>query len=112
MTQKQTSVLEELAATAIRSGADELEVEYKDGYEVVYAMKGGAGTGITIPSSSTEGTTLLEELYGIAKRPRLITVDGCEYQLRARVYDSFGEDAFRVPLRRAGDPANRPTKRR
>jgi len=37
--------LEQLAAQAIRLGADHLEVEYKDGCEEVCAMKSGIGWG-------------------------------------------------------------------
>src|SRR5438128_2431990 len=48
------SIIEEIAANAIRSGANAVEVEYKD------------------------------ELYGIAKKSKRITVDGREYGLRCR----------------------------
>ncbi|MGO4884718.1 MAG: hypothetical protein ACLP59_28440 [Bryobacteraceae bacterium] len=96
-----TSVLEELATRAILAGADTLEIEYKDGYEEVYALTGGSGVGITLPSSGQDAKSLRGELYSIAKRARRVTVDGCEYELRARIWNSFGEDAFRVPLRRA-----------
>ena len=37
---------------------------------------------------------------GLAKKERRIVVDNKEYELRARIYDSFGEDAFRVRLRK------------
>jgi hypothetical protein len=100
MATKQTSTLERLASEAIRQGADAIEIEYKDGYEEVYFMKGGAGSGITLPSTSPEVRSLLRELHGIAKRGHRVTVDGCEYDLRVRIWDSFGEDAFRVSLRR------------
>lgn len=38
MTAHQVSILEKFAAEAIRLGADQLEVEYKDGYEAVSAF--------------------------------------------------------------------------
>ena len=100
MATKQTSTLDRLASEAIRQGADTIEIEHKDGYEEVYFMKGGAGSGITLPSPSPEVRSLLRELHGIAKRGHRVTVDGCEYDLRVRIWDSFGEDAFRVSLRR------------
>jgi hypothetical protein len=63
-------------------------------------MKGRAGSGITLPSPSPEVRSLLRELHGIAKRGHRVTVNGCEYDLRVCIWDSFGEDAFRVSLRR------------
>jgi hypothetical protein len=102
MATKQISTLDGLASEAIRQGADSIDIEYKDGCEEVYFMKGGVGAGITLPSSSPEVKSLLEELHGVKKRGRRITVDGCEYDLRVRIWDSFGEDAFCVSLRRRG----------
>lgn len=97
----QESIVERLAAEAIRRGADLLDVEYKDGYEEIVAAKGGLGHGIArFRSSSPEAVTLREELHRIAKRKQCVTVDGSKYELRGSVYESFGEDAFRVQLRR------------
>jgi hypothetical protein len=100
MATKQSSTLDRLASEAIRQSAETIEIEHKDGYEEVYFMKGGAGSGISLPSPSPEVRSLLRELYGIAKGGRQVTVDGCAYDLRVRIWDSFGEDAFRVSLRR------------
>lgn len=94
-------LVEELVSEAIRLGAQALEVEYKDGYEEVWAVKGGIGHGIAkLGSSSPQAVALRDELYDIAERKRRVTVGGCEYELRGRVYESFGEDAFRLELRR------------
>lgn len=101
MVAKHESIVERLATQAIGLGADHLEVEYKDGHEQVFATKGGVGTGIaSFRSSSPEAIKLREELHGIAKKKRRIAVGGSQYELRGRVYESFGEDAFRVELRR------------
>ena len=95
------SIVERLAAEAIRRGADFLEVEYKDGYEEVVAGQGGVCYGIArFGSSSPDAMTLREELRDIAKRKWRIVIDGVEYELRGRVYEGFGEDTFRVRLRR------------
>lgn len=95
------SVVERLATEAIRLGADFLDVEYKDGYEEVFAAQGGVGHGIArFRSSSPAAVTLREELHRIAKRKRRFAVGGSQYELRGNVYESFGEDAFRVQLRR------------
>jgi hypothetical protein len=36
----------------------------------------------------------------LAKKKQRVTIDNCTYELRARIFDSFGEDAFHVELRR------------
>ncbi len=101
MVLKHTSIVEQLASEAIRLGADMLEVEYKNGHEEVFALKGGVGFGIArFPSSSGEAVSLRDELYGITKKKRRVTIGGSDYELRGRVFESFGEDAFRVELRR------------
>jgi hypothetical protein len=96
------SILERLAVQAIGLGADELEVEYKDGYEWAFATKAGMGFGIaSFRSSSPEAGALREELHRLAKRKRrIVVVDGLKYELRGHSYDSFGEQAYRVDLRR------------
>jgi hypothetical protein len=38
---------------------------------------------------------------GRRQQLRQIVVDGSNYELHARTYDSFGEQAYRVRLRRA-----------
>ena len=99
---KQESIVERLAVEAIRLGADELEVEYKDGYEWAFAAKAGMGFGIaSFRSSNPEAGALRDELHRLAKRKRrIVMVDGLRYELRGRIYDSFGEEAYRVDLRR------------
>jgi len=93
--------LEQMAAQAIRLGADHLEIEYKDGCEEVFAMKSGFGWGIaSIRSSNPEAKSLRSELYALAKKKQRVEIDEHTYELRARIFDSFGEDAFRVELRR------------
>jgi hypothetical protein len=97
---KNQSIGERLASDAIRLGADALEAEYTDGYEQVFAVKNGLGHGIArFVSSTPEAALLRHELHSAARRRRRMTVDGRQYELRGRVYESFGEDAFRVELR-------------
>lgn len=101
---KQESFVERLVLGAIGLGADVLEVEYKDGYERAFAAKAGMGFGIaSFRSSSPEAGALRDELHlhRLAKRKRrIVVVDGLRYELRGCIYDSFGEEAFRVDLRR------------
>jgi hypothetical protein len=95
------SIVQEFAAEAIRCGADMIEVEYDEGYEEVYIRKDNLALGIDrIQASSSATAFLRKELYGLTKKKRRIVVENGEYELRARIYDSFGEDAFRVQLRK------------
>ena len=101
MARKKGAILEPLLAKAIGLSADQLEVEYKDGPEEVFAMKSGVGLGIAnFRSSSPEAKSLRNELYALAKKRQHAKIDEHTYELRARIFDSFGEDAFRVELRR------------
>jgi hypothetical protein len=102
MTEQHVSILEEFAAEAIRLGGEQLEVECKDGYEELSATAGDFGFGIgRLRSTSQAAATLRHELYQCTRRKRQIVVDGDNYELRDRTYDSFGEEAYRVRLRRA-----------
>jgi hypothetical protein len=92
------TIVEEIASTTIRSGGDAVEVEYKDGYEEVFPVSGpvGSSLGFRLKSYRKKAESLRADLYNIVKKRRRITVDGREYELQCRVYDSFGEDAFRL----------------
>jgi hypothetical protein len=39
-------------------------------------------------------------LYALAKKRQRAKIDEHTYELRARIFDSFGEDAFHVELQR------------
>ena len=98
MVHDRMSIIEELASETIRAGGDAVEVEHKDGYEEAFPVKGQFGTsiGFRLDRSSQEAKSLREELYKIAKKRRRLTVSGREYELRCRIYESFGEHAFRL----------------
>jgi len=101
MPRDKKTILEQVAMKAIRLGADELEVDYKDGREVVFAMKSGIGVGIAnLLGSSRQAGALRRELYALTKKKRRVMIDDRTYDLRVHIFDSFGEDAFRVELRR------------
>jgi len=100
-------ILERLATEAVRLGFDTLEVEYRDGFEEVCGLKDGIGSGIArFRSSSPEGAALRRELYGNLKKPQRVALDDAEFSLRCRVWDSFGEAAFRVTLHRVSRSAS------
>ena len=79
MTAQQVSVLETFTAGAIRLGAEQLEVEYKDGYEEFSAMAGDFGFGIgRLRSTSQDAATLWHELYQCARRSEVYPHRGTE----------------------------------
>ena len=101
MEKSEESVLQRLAAEAVFAGADCLEVEYKDGHEEVVAFKGAFGREIArLPNSSPAATLLLEDLRAMGVRKQYMMVEGQEHAVRCHVYESFGEDAYRLELRR------------
>jgi hypothetical protein len=92
-------VLAGVVARVLAVGATEFEVEYKDGEERVFATHGPAGFGTgSFPTDSPEATALREQLYNLKKKGRKIICGGVEYFLRVEIFDSFGEDAFRVAI--------------
>lgn len=98
---EQMDVVLGLVAEAVRLKAAELDVEYKDGYEDVYAMSGATGFGIArFVSSSSEGKSLRKGLYAIRKKSRIVEIAGQTYAVKSTVYNSFGEDAFRVQIKK------------
>ena len=102
MESNEENAVERLAAEAVRRGADALEVEYKEGYDEVVAMRGVVGHGIArLRGSSPEAASLRRELDTLVRRKFKMTVDGQEYEAHCRAYESFGERAYRLELRRA-----------
>jgi hypothetical protein len=64
-------------------------------------MKNGLGVGIgRLPGSAAEAKALRSELQSLTRRKRSLAVGQVQYELRATTFDSFGETAFRVKLRR------------
>jgi len=100
-------VLESLIAKALELHADSLEIEYKDGQEEVCAMRGCVGVGIASLDSSCESAgALRQRIRKIGKKGLNLTLDGKTYKLKVGVYDSFGEEAYRIEI---GSP-NKPSE--
>jgi hypothetical protein len=90
-----------LAAVAIELGAEELDVESKDSYEEVFAVKSGLGLGIaSLRRFGLQAKSLRNALYALTKKKQSVRIGDRTYELRARIYGSVGEDAFLVELRR------------
>jgi len=98
---KDEGIVHGLIAEAVGLGADTIQVESRDGYEEICVLKGGVGFEIARwPSSGRPASLLRKELHDLRKKRAKATVSGAEYEIRARAYDSFGDTAFEVRLRR------------
>jgi hypothetical protein len=99
---KSNDILLELVAKTLAVGATEMQVEYEDREEHVLAFQEGVGFGIArLDASSEEAQALREALYQIRRKQKIVTIEGVEYRLRARIHQSFGEDVFRVTIKKA-----------
>jgi len=96
-------VLAKLVARALEIGATELEVEYEDRKEIVYAFRGMTGISIAqFPAGGPEADALLTTLNQLSKRKKKgIVVNGVAYRFKVRVHDSFGENVYRLRIVKA-----------
>jgi hypothetical protein len=87
------SPIVELVAKTLAVGAYEMQVEFEDRKEHVFAFQEGVGFGIaSLDASSEEARALREALYQIRRKQKIVTIEGIEYRLRARIHESFGEE--------------------
>jgi hypothetical protein len=94
-----SEILTRIVSEVLTAGAVEFEVEYKDGNEEICVMHGPVGFGIaSLRSSSEEAQELRAQLYKAKRKPGKLRIDGVEYLVRSEIFDSFGEDAFRVSI--------------
>ena len=95
--------LVEFVLTSIEMGAYEIEIEYKDGYEEITVLKNQVGYGIAkLDSGSEEASSLRNQLYSLQENKQgIIRINGTEYKLRVEIYESFGEDVFRLIIEKS-----------
>jgi hypothetical protein len=108
---KPKTLLEDLCEHALSCGTDRLEVESEKGREWVFARKGETSfSTANFPSSSRDAKELRENLYAAQKKPVRTAIGGQVWILKVEVYQSFGEDAFRVHINPAAklDPSVAP----
>ena len=99
---KPKTLLEDLCRHALSCGGQNIEVEHKDGREWVFVGKDNSAFSVAnFASSSSDAKELRENLYAARKKPVRTAIGGQVWILKVGVYDSFGEDAFRVRI----DPA-------
>ncbi len=80
---------EELLLKANKIGAERIEIEYKDGIELVTACRGTFGVGID-QLTKTQRKAFFQEMTEMKKK-RSVILDDKSYHLRFWKYESFGE---------------------
>ncbi len=96
------SILLEFLTITVEAGAEGLEIEYEDGYEIISALKGNTGFGIgQLSSDSPQAEKLVEELWKIRGKKKPVEIAGGEYIIKVQTFDSFGETAYRVSIRKS-----------
>ena len=102
--------LHSIIKTAVRQGAETIELEYvTEGLEVTY-MSGSYGIGEVIDNRKSI-KTIIDELVTQAKLEYKTRgtfkwiYDEREYEVRAEEYESFGESAFRLILKKSKQSA-------
>jgi hypothetical protein len=99
-TPQKSGILTSIVTDVLSAGATEFEVEYKDGHEEICVMRGPIGFGIaSLRSGSNDAKELRAQLYASQKKRRKLKIDGIDYLLHVEIFDSFGEDAFRVSIK-------------
>src|SRR5215469_16018241 len=94
-------ILLKLVAKTLAVGAYEMQIEYEGRKEYVFAFQEGVGFGIaSLDASSEDAQALREALYQIRRKQKIVTIEGVEYCLRARIHELFGEDVFRVTIKK------------
>ncbi len=99
---KKSDILTRIVGLVLDAGATDFEAEYKDSHAEICAMRGPIGFGIASLRSSSDGAKeLMAKLYSLKKKLGRVRVGGVDYTLRVEIFDSFGENAYRVSIRPA-----------
>ena len=97
---KNIEIIPKLIKEAIEKGVNEIAVEYKDGFDEIFIIKSNLLIGIkSYKSDSETALNLREELYFLRNR-KTLKIDNTKYSIKIIIFNSFGEDAFRLLFER------------
>lgn len=82
----------------VEIGATALEIEHKDGKELLTAMSGDIGIGIA--SLDDEAAKALFTDLDLLKKQKTATIAGTSFRLRFSKYYSFGDWVHRIELKK------------
>jgi len=97
------AILVEIMKKAVNVGANIIEIENKDGFEEIYAISGSLGVGIEMLKSNTEQSIALRAFLQKHKKGAIVKVGEDCYKLKIHIWDSFGEDAYRIVFKKKGE---------
>jgi hypothetical protein len=87
---------------AIALGVSQIEMEYENGREHIFAVTEHLAVEIdSLESMGEKARALRELLCDIATHPRRLRIGTADYRLTVTTYESFGEDVFRISIRQA-----------
>jgi len=78
--------------------ADQVNIDYEDGENIVYALKGNSGISIA-NLAAEQWAAIALELSGILK-PKDIMINNIKYRISVREYESFGETHFTFSIKK------------
>jgi hypothetical protein len=85
---------------ALELNSTEIEIEYKDGCEEIFAYRNNFGAGIgNLKSSSEEAKMLRIFLYG-AKKATTVVDSTDKFQFSVKIQEDFGEDTFHIRFKK------------
>ena len=91
-------MLEVFLRKAVEIRADRVEIEYKDGVELVTAFRGIIGIGLSSVDSSRRDV-LFREMEDLKNRKKAILLGSNMYRLTFSKYESFGEWVYVIEIR-------------
>jgi len=98
-----SSLLAKYVSKAIDIDAFEIEIECRDGYEEIIAMRNQMGLSIDrLDSESEEALNIKEQLYALQENNTgIIHLHEKIYRIKVETYQSFGEDIFRIKIKQS-----------
>ena len=91
-------MLEDFLRKAVEFSAERVEIEYKDGVELVTAFRGTVGIGLSSVDSSHRDV-LFREMEDLKKRRKATLLGSNMYRLTFSKYESFGEWVYVIEIR-------------
>jgi len=93
-------VLAGLFKKALELNSTEIEIEYRNGYEEIFAYRNSFGAGIgNLKSSSEEAKMLRSFLYEVKKTTNIEDSAG-KFQFSVKIQEDFGEDKFHIRFKK------------
>ena len=91
-------MLDDLITKAVEIGADRIEIEHKDGAELITAFREQVGVGLSTVASAQQDA-LFQEMRDLKKK-RMLNLGGSLYRLTCSKYQSFEEWVYLIEIQK------------